>query len=66
MFDMDAVIIKQIFKRIFPIHVLTWAYPYAVLISSCFWDTLICAGNGLGSAHLLIAVVLTLICAFCL
>ena len=53
-----AVIIKQIFKRIFPIHVLTWAYPYAVLISSCFWDTLICAGNCSSGAHLLLAFVL--------
>ena len=38
-----GVMIKQIFKFTLPIHVLTWANSYAATMSSCFWDTLICA-----------------------
>jgi hypothetical protein len=34
--------IKVVFKFTLPLHITTWANSYACVMSSCFWDTLIC------------------------
>ena len=38
----DRVIVKQVMGATMPVHWATWAVSYAALISSCFWDTLVC------------------------
>lgn len=37
-----GAVIKTVFKFTLPLHVAQWANSYACVISSCFWDTLIC------------------------
>ncbi len=38
-----GILVKIVFRLALPIELRTWANPWAALMSSCFWDTIICA-----------------------
>ena len=37
-----GVLVKQVMGATLPVSYATWAVSYAALVSSCFWDTLVC------------------------
>jgi hypothetical protein len=37
-----GVLIKQVMGAVLPVSWSVWAVSYAALLSSCFWDTLVC------------------------